>query len=593
MAETCPDNPPSDKNRTPADYGEIARKMGMDQKCIQEAKNVAINSQSSTNVVLVTPFGGGGGSHNTTDSHLDTGMTSEGCGKMSFTATTMLEEEKTMTCNMNKTLSGQDVKSTASSKLLIELVPPSEETIAGILETIRTMENNISRLQLAAAALPAFPPMPTSGSVDPGVLKILTDLLILRGDNIQRSIDVSVAALKFFIETNPVAANIVDSNVSQKITSNISIKSSQNIDDTTKSTMIDSLKRVATAIALDKVSTHQGVGALPQNVKDAVISEVEKSVLKETKNITETITKNSLSSGVDNTIVARIYGGIKGSNIDQGISSQVSLAVSQTMKKTVEIANTVAAHIISTTESTRIDDSILDGIDKILTANADGQAKMAEQVMSDLADTTNAVGTGLGAAAKGIGDGVGSAAEGIGKGVGSMMSAAMIPLIIVGCLVVGAFFIVPKLMPMIAQGMGISPGMMKFVGYAVIAVIILLIILWVIVPIFKGDGAAEERRRSYKMNGVAPVQRAANNLNVKQSLTPYGRELRYEGDRSARKIPSYLKIDNSNNYRSPTESKHVNKYNMNDDSKDISTVHVPTVHVQNKSVYKQVMYNRG
>ena len=113
--------------------------------------------------------------------------------------------------------------------------------------------------------------------------------------------------------------------------------------------------------------------------------------------------------------------------------------------------------------------------------------------------------------------------------------------------------------------------------------------MWVIVPIFTGG---DNRRKSYKMNGLAPVQRAANNLNVKQSLTPYGRELRYEGDRSARKIPSYVKIDNSNNYRSPTESKHVNKYNMNDDSKDISLVHVPTVHVQNKSIYKQVMYNR-
>jgi hypothetical protein len=123
---------------------------------------------------------------------------------------------------------------------------------------------------------------------------------------------------------------------------------------------------------------------------------------------------------------------------------------------------------------------------------------------------------------------------------------------------------------------------------ALFALIVGLIIIFKIVPIF----TKKDSRISYnKVNQRAPVQAIHSRTN-KQSLTPYGKSLYYKGDRTARKIPSYTKINNSMNYKVPIARKFVNKYNPINDVTNVLGNHFPTMHIQNKVEEKPVMYTR-
>ena len=585
--KTCPEAENDTSYATEQDYGELAEKMGMSQTCVQEAKNKRNDMNTSTQAIVITPVGGGGATANTNESSHDLGMTTAGCGKMSLTAETINKTKKTMTCSMNSTISEQSAQVTDRSSLTIETVAPNATKVANINETAEKMFNKIADATIAAASM-GWPP--THADMDSESAAIILKMYNSSVEMMNNNIEMLTRAHALYVETNPTSADLIDADITQKIDSTLDVKSTQTANEEVKSMMIEDMKLIASATAIDKVSTTVGAGALPLNEKETIIRKVNDEVEKQKTDINETITKNSMGVNGNKEIVLRVEGSIRGGEISQAIKSQVSLVIEQVTKKSLEIGNTVASDIISTTHTETHTKNMQEGMDAIIDANAADRKGVADAMFQKNEDAIKATGAAVAESARGVGDGIAEAARGVGDGVGSaiggMIMAAMIPIIIVVVLVIGGLFLIPKVAPKIAAATGASPTMVNVMGMTIFALIVGLIVWFMIVPHF----TEKDSRISYnKVNQRAPVQAIHSRTN-KQSLKPYGKSLYYKGDRTARKIPSYTKINNSMNYKVPIARKFVNKYNPINDVTNVLGNHIPTTHFQNKVEEKPVMY---
>ncbi len=623
----CPEMPP-EQPYNPDDSLEYALKaakaIGMDSECETVAKNISDKTikSESTNVVVVTPFGGGGGSNqqNETNTFTDTTMTSKGCQKISNTMNQMKMEQVSMTCNMNSTLSEQSSGAIGSNTLTIETVPPGDRAIevieartADLIENVRLANQMFETLSSDNNSTNAIVSLTTAGVVEPmlttainAINKILEDKL----DALQAIIDMNRQALDDYQNGNSLDASIIGSNIVQEIDSKMKLAATQTIDSSAKAAMKESMKRLAKSVALDKVNTDIGPGGARDAAKTMITNQIDEKMTKEDRNIEETITKNSMKVESGNHVILTVKGNIVDSDISQSISSQVSLTVQQSIKKSVEIGKELATEVITETIKENINTRTAGGIDKVIDAATKNDAALVAATKSEgLGDimlktgegagaAAKGLGEGVGAAGKGLGEGVGAAGEGVGKGVGSALGGAMIPLIIIGVLVIGGFFLLTKGGPMLAGMTGASPRTIKIVGGFLLVIIVACIVYFYIVPAFSGSKEESRRRRyegrigpDYYVNIPAPGQRMPP-VNTQPIKSPYVRvePRNFKGDRSARKIPSYKKI--SQYFRSPTQKVHDTSYNVNEKPRNISTVHNPTYHFHNKVEDNPVMYSK-
>ena len=634
----CPEMPPSqpyDPNKS-LEYAEKAAKaMGMDNECVEVAKNIAAQSSKATSasgaMVMVTPFGGGGGGFSSqskeSTSFVDTSMTKKGCQKISNTMNQMKMEQVSMTCNMNSTLSEQSTTAIGSNTLTIETIPPSNkavdsigERVAALTENLRLANQMFETLSADNNSTNSIVSLAAAGVVEPtlttainAINKILTDKL----DLLESIVDMNRQALDDYQNGNPLDASIIDSNIVQEIDSTMKLSASQTVDSSAKQMMKDSMKRLATSVALDKVNTDIGPGGARDAAREMITNQIDEKMTKEDRNIEETITKNSMRVESGNHVILSVKGNIEGSDISQAVSSQVSLTVQQSVKKSVEIGKELATEVITETIKENIEDRTSKGIDAVVTAAADGNTAAIEAAeLEGLGDMMEGAGKGVGAAAKGvgegvgaagegIGEGVGAAGEGIGKGVGAALGGAFLPLIIIGVLVIGGFFLFPKIVPKLAAMSGMSPMMIKIAGGIAVALIVGMIVFFYVVPAFSGSEESRRRRRyegrigpDYFVKIPAPGQRMPP-VNTQSLINPFNRaesrnfraeRRNFKGDRSARKLPIYKKINQY--YRSPTEKVHNTSYNVNQASKNISNVNNPSYHFQNKVEDKPVMYSK-
>jgi len=522
---------------------------------------------------------------------------------------------------MNSTLSEQSASAIGDNSLTIETIPPSKKAIevieartADLSENLRLANKMFETLSADNNNTDAITKLAIAGVQEPmyttainAINKILADKL----DALQAIIDMNRQALDDYQNGNSLDASIIGSKIVQEIDSTMKLAASQTVDSSAKQMMKDSMKRLATSVALDKVNTDIGPGGARDAAREMVTNQIDEKMTKEDRNIEETITKNSMRVESGNHVILQVKGNIVDSDISQAISSQVSLTVQQSVKKSVEIGKELATEVITETIKENIDNRTGAGIDKVVEAAGKNDAALVEATKSEgLGDimlktgegagaAAKGLGEGIGAAGKGLGEGVGAAGEGVGKGVGSAFGGAMIPLLIIGVLVIGGIFFLPKLAPQLAAMTGASPGMIKMVGGGLLLLIVGLLVIFWIIPAFTGGGKESRRRRRYEgrigkdyfVNTPAPGQ-AMPPVNTQPMHSPYARvePRNFKGDRSARKIPSYKKINQY--FRSPTEKVHNTKYTFNQASTNISTVHNPSYHFHNQVDNKPVMYSK-
>tara|TARA_B100000902_G_scaffold399364_1_gene469887 strand:+ start:2787 stop:4658 length:1872 start_codon:yes stop_codon:yes gene_type:complete len=601
QAASCPEKSIDEPMMRPfPDFGAIAEKMGMNQKCIQKANNISHDMNTSTQAVVVTPMGGGGANVNTNESYLDTSMQSEGCGAMSMTAKTIQEEERQMTCNMSKNLSTQETTVNKGASVELKVHTPPPEVISAISLVIQDFNAKDAALQerlinLMSSGGLAAPEGATSETI--AALAKIQGLIL---QSVNNSIAANDRAKQLYMENNPQAGLIKDSEINQTINNKIDLKQSQNIEQSTKIAMQASTKRLAQATAIDTVQTRKGAMAMTESEKNTVIQNVNRKMESENKNVDETVSGNRMNVESADKITLTVYGSIQGTTINQNSQSETALVVDQVIKKALEIGMTVANEYITDETMIREEETFLAGMDDIIAKDGDADAQRLALTQGSLGDTVTAVTDGAAQMIDSTFDGASNVIDSAGNAASSMMMAAMLPLIIIGVLVIGGLFLVPKMAPKLASMTGASPGMIKIGGMLLFAVIVGLIAFFWVMPIFKKKKEApkEERYRYSYSNTPAPRQ-GMPNVN-KQSLNPYGKEPRkrsepryFKGDRNARQIPSYNKIDQNKNFKKPVEGKHSNAYNPINDTKAITTTHNPTYHFQNKVDDKPVMYTKS
>lgn len=597
--ESCPVKLHED-TYDPADgiesLGEAAKLLGMDEKCKEVVTN--INSQKSssdtTTAVVLSPFAVGGGStqQNESESYIDTSTENEGCGTVSFTSTVLNNEQKTMTCMMNSTTTESTMTVEAGSSLSIIQLQPDYDITSSINSILQTMDETISQLNTEIAA--TMPPDRTelnakalsNPNSNPAVVKILSDAMTenyeIQMKALQYILKLNMDGRTDFAEGNPLVWGMSGSTIRQYIDSEIQVNQLQMVSEDVEQKMKDSVKRIAKAVAVDKISQKIAAGATRDAAKVLVNTNIDQSIDDQKASINATITGNSLSAVNKNQIILHIYGPLVNSVIDQSLASQFKITVDQCVKKGVDIGTQLATEITTTLMTERVKEEVRTGLADIIKAAGD----------ANNGGISNTMGQSLGATFKDFGemganmiDAGGNAISGI---LGALTGAAMMPLIIVGVLIVVAVFIFPKLAPKLAAMTGASPGMIKIGGMILFAVIIAAVVWFLVIPAFK----SEKRRRN---NIVTPAPRQATPpVKTQPMKSPYQRvEGRYfKGERTALEIPSYKKINQSNNFRPPTEKTHTNVYNPTQLSLNTTTVHNPTYHYQNKVEDKPVAYTK-
>lgn len=576
----CPKATAAPPPPSPEKYAEVAKAMGMSDKCVIESRNLSKEASTSSSAVVITPVGGGAATVNTNENSHDLGMSAAGCSKVSLTVNTINESERQMTCNMNTTLSEQSGAASVTNSLEIKTVRFSEAKTANITAMHVKMFDKLSDLLLAMTN-GLEPKMAPPGSSSE-VVRIMAKLHQGRLDLLERNYNNLAKSYEKSLDMNRLSADIIDADINQVIDSTIDVKVQQEISESVKNTLIEEMKSVATAVVLDQTSTSLGPNALPQSEKDTLISKVNSEIDKQKTDISESISKNSMSVDNSNKIILQVEGSIRGGEVNQAIASQVSLVVMQQVKKSIEIGTQIAEEYIADTQTTTIDESIVEGQDAIINATEAGRAARADAMMQNNADQIKAVGEAVAAPISAVGDVV-------GKVAGAGMMLMLLPILVMGGLAVGGFIILPKLAPKIAAMSGMSPGMIKIaLGITVVVVLALLGYFW-LYPKFKQSKEPEARLSNNKINQRAPVQAIHSRTN-KQSLTPYGKSLYYKGDRTARKIPSRIKINHGKNYTVPTKRKYVNKYSIIDEDENKDSGYAHTVHIQNKKEETPVMY---
>lgn len=600
--QQCPEKSIDEPMMRPfPDFGDIAERMGMNQKCIDVAKTISSDMNTSTQAVVVSPFGGGGANVNTNESYLDTEMRREGCGAMSMTAKTIQEEERQMTCNMQANLSNQETSVNKGARVALKVHTPRPEVTDGIERVILDFNQKAADLtgRLTDLMMRGSELAPPPGST-PETIAMVAKVHGLIIQSINNSIDANAKAKQLYMENNPVAGLIKNAVINQSINNNITMKQSQAIEQSTKIAMQNSAKRLAQATAIDTVQTRLGAAAMTENERNAVISNVNRKMDNENVNIDETVTGNKMDVKSQDEIDLTVYGSIQDTTINQNVQGETNLVVSQVVKKAMEIGVTVANEYITDELIQREEDTFVGGINDIIAADGDADAQRLLLNQGSLGDTVTAVTDGAAQMIDSTFDGASQLTESAGKAAGSVMMAAMLPLIIIGVLVIGGLFLVPKMAPKLASMTGASPGMIKIGGMILFAVIVGLILFFWVMPIFKKKKKAPEGRYRYSYSNTSAPRQGMPTTNKQSLKNPYVREPRkrsepryFKGDRNAQNIPLYTKIDQNKNFRKPTDAKHSNSYSRVSGSKEITTTHNPTYHFQNKVEDKPVMYTKS
>lgn len=577
--------------------GEAAKLLGMDEKCKEIVNNINAQASSSdtTTMVVLSPFAVGGGStqQNQSESYIDTSTENEGCGTVSFTSTVLNNEQTTMTCMMNTTTSEVSTTVTAGSSLMLIQLQPDYDVTASITSILQTMDATISELNIEIAG--TMPPDRSelnaaafaNPNSNPAVVKILSDAMTenyeIQMNALQYILKLNMDGRTAFEDKNPLVWGISGSTIRQYIDSDIQVNQIQRISEEVQNKMKDSVKRIAKAVAIDKISQKIAAGSTRDAAKVLVNSNIDQSIDDQKASINATITGNSLSADNENQIIFRIYGPLVNSVIDQSLTSQFKITVDQCIKKGVDIGTQLATEIITTKMSESIREEMRTGLAAIIQAAGDANNGGINNTMGQ---SLGATFTDFGKMGANMINAGGNAISGI---LGTLTGAAMMPLIIVGVLIVVAVFIFPKLAPKLAKMTGASPGMIKTGGMILFALIIAAVVWFFVIPAVK----SEKRRRN---NIVTPAPRQATPpVKTQPMKSPYQRRVEgryFKGERTALEIPSYKKINQSNNFRPPTEKTHTNVYNPTQLSLNTTTVHNPTYHYQNKVEDKPVAYTK-
>ena len=584
---------------------EAAAAMGMSESCKSEVKNIVENETTDTAaaMMMITPYGGGGGAMSSkhSSSMIDNSMYQEGCGSISATANAMKLEHERMTCVLNSFQATQTVETMTNVSVIFKTEGPTRymtEVIQTQLDKLSKIAGDASKAvenaDVAADGTSisqnivdrlAAPEVLTSPTANPEVMAVAAaaceSVLKIKSDLLIRNRELANEALAFFTEKNPLNAPLINADMSQKVVSSLKINVSQQLTQEVKKEVKDSMKRLAETVFTESVKDEIGPGAMQDSTKEMALTTVRDSFIEQDKLVDDTITENTIKTGSNNELLMVIRGPVIGLNLEQSAESQYGITVTQCVSKAMEMGRTAATEYINKHRTDKDSETIRRGLDDIIAAAGDANADAINATQNNLADVIKAPGDALAEAFRGAGDAGASI-------LGAAGSAMLIPILVVAAVLIGGFFLVTKGGPALAKATGASPGMVKMIGGIILLILVGCLVYFWVWPKYQ---ATKEKRSLNKINMPAPRQRMPP-INAQSLKSPYVRveERNFKGDRSARNLPSNLKVNPY--YRSPTEKEDA-AYDVNQKAVKISTNYNPSFYFQNKKEDKPVKYTKS
>ena len=596
---------PYDEAGIMGSLSEAAEAMGMSESCKSRVNNIVENETTDTAAAMavITPWGGGGGAMSSkhSNSKIDNSMFQEGCGSISATANAMKLEHERMTCVLNSFQATQESEIKTNVSVIFRTVAPKRALADAItiqlgrLSTIASDASTaVDNADVAADGTSisqniidrlADPAVLTSPTANAEVMKVAAEacqsVLKIKSDLLIRNRELANEALAFFTENNPFHAGLDGVELSQEVVARLEVQSTQTISQEVKKEVKDSMKRLAETVFTESVKDEIGPGAMQDSTKEMGLQTVRDSFIEQDTMIDETMTQNVMKVDANGSVLVEIAGPVKNLNLKQTAESNYSIVVTQCVSKAMEMGRTSAMEYINKHRTEKDSETIRRGLDDIIAAAGDANADAINATQNNLADVIKAPGEALAEAFRGAGDGFASAA-------GAFGGAMLIPILVVAAVLIGGFFLVTKGGPALAKATGASPGMVKIIGGVLLLILVGCLVYFWVWPKYK---SSQEKRSLNKINMPAPRQRMPP-INAQSLKSPYARveQRNFKGDRSARNIPSHLKINPY--YRSPTEKENT-AYNVNQKAVKISTNHNPSFYFQNKKEDKPVMYTKS
>tara|TARA_B100000902_G_scaffold142536_1_gene140128 strand:- start:3204 stop:5057 length:1854 start_codon:yes stop_codon:yes gene_type:complete len=600
--QTCPvpnHSEPYDENEALDKMTDAAKAMGADAECEKKLNNIVKNQTTAVSAVVITPFGGGAASGKHSQSEIDNSMYEKGCGTVSVVANSMKLEEKNMSCTLSSFQQEQGVDFDATTTVSFQTYPPTQDMLTSIEATEVLLNENIKAaieasenydddgaggsLSARVVELTLNPAIIIAAAENPGLLKLATDavqgILQLKKDLMEQNVKLAKEALEFYVYQNPKNAPLSDSSIDQKLITGLKLDTKSEMTEEVISNVNTSMKRLSETVCLETVRNTVGPGAMQDSVKEWTRDAVDNSYEQQDTLITETITKNQVNVKADGSVEMKIHGPVRGLELDQFAESQYDITVQQCSQKAVEMGKTASVEVIDKYRSEIDNVTIREGMDEIIKQAGLANAAAIAATQTEMADMIRAPGEALASAFEGAGKGIGAAVGGLGGGL-------IVIVLIIAAIIMGAFFLLKKGPKAAAKATGASNKTIKIVGGVIFLVLIgCLIYFWVWPKFFKKD-----KRYRNKVNKPAPKQRMQP-VNTQSLKSPYVRvEPRFKGDRSARNLPSNIKVNP--HYRSPTQ-KEPTSYIFNQGPKNILKVHNPSYHFQNKKEDNPVIYTNS
>ncbi len=427
----------------------IAKSIGMDEKCQKQSRTFSDQSMTDVDTMAgaITLFGGAVASNSTTVTKNinDDQMMESGCGTFAVAANTILNETANISCTLNSSLTGSTTEVNAGARITVRTKAPSIRAIKSINQTIKSMNKDLAKVSTT------YPPVQHMSQ------KMAENALIAH-QNIQKS---QAEVMEKYIEENPTRANMKDTKLDLKLKNTVKIKATQNIQETHKTKMEESIKNIAQAAAEQRMSQDLGFRAGSANSKQIIKNKVENIFKSEKKNINEKISNSFTSAVSKNEILIEVEGSIIGSDINVDMMVQTNVQTAQAVKSGVSIGHRVAAELGSEIISQTQTSSKSAGFDDLVKEANEGLAKQIKAKGESDAASLGAMGEAMG---------------GLFSGMFLMM---LLPLIII----LGVLFFAPKLVS------GFIPPQLKVPLMIGLVILIVLLVLY-----YMGVFSSESRR---------------------------------------------------------------------------------------------------
>lgn len=430
---------------------DIAKSIGMDEKCQKASSTSSVQDMMDTDSVAVAAglWGVGAAANSTTvtSNRNDDAMMEQGCGAFSVAAATILNETANISCTLNSALQGSTTEVKAGARITIRTVRPSDDVVTKNNNTIKAMQAKIA--ETAQKDIPVY-------------MMRNEKIAMHRYDKLEKSVQALSDSLDLYILNNSSNATVRNTNFNLKINNSLTMKSDQRLESSHKKSLQESIRSIAGAAAEQKMSADLGFRAGSANSKQAIQTKVDNIFRSEQKNIEEKITNSFVKAESSSEVLMEIQGGMDGNDILIDMMVQTNVQTTQAVSSGIEIGHRVAAELEADILTMSDNEVKSAGFDDLVREANEGLAKQIESKGKSDADTMG-----------GMGDAIG----GIFSGLGLLV---MLPLLIF----LGVLFFAPRLVT------GIIPPQLR--TPLIIGIIVLIVVL-----IFTGFFSSKSDRRRF------------------------------------------------------------------------------------------------